>query len=221
MRIVVYHQHSPPASPHRHDLRLPHRSRRGGDLREVQIEPEAAALIRFALDPEISSHEPHQPIRDRKTEPRALRGIDRVVHPVKDIEDLAEALGADPDPRVLDEESHAALVQADLERDPPALRVFDGVIDEIHEHLPKAPSVRPHRFGEIREIDARERQTLRFGPSTHRLGQAAQQLLEVELALLQLERARLDLGHIENVFNEPQEVFAGCLDDVQGLPLVH
>jgi len=100
------------------------------------------------------------------------------------------------------------------------LRVFDGVIGQIHEHLPKAPSIRPHRFGEIREIDASERQALRFGPCTHRLGQATQQLLEVDLALLQLERTRLDLGHVENVFDEPQEVFAGYLDDVQGLPLV-
>jgi hypothetical protein len=64
-------------------------------------------------------------------------------------------------------------VQAHLERDPSALRVFDGVIGQIHEHLPKAPSVRSHRFGEIREIDAGERQALRFGPSTHRLGHAA------------------------------------------------
>ncbi len=100
------------------------------------------------------------------------------------------------------------------------MRVFDGVIGQIHEHLPKAPSIRPHRFGEIGEIDAGERQALRFGPCTHRLGQAVQQLLEVELALLQLERARLDLGRVENVFDEPQEVFAGSLDNVQGLPLV-
>lgn len=65
------------------------------------------------------------------------------MHLVKDIEDLAEVLGAHPDPRVLDEESHASIVQADLERDPPALRVFDGVIDQVHEHLPKAPSILP------------------------------------------------------------------------------
>ncbi len=136
------------------------------------------------------------------------------------LEDPWELLGADPDPGVLDQEPQTALVWPDLQRDAALGRVLDGVVEQVHEDLTQPFLVRVHRDRQVGRPLAGEGEALFFRARPHEVGQPVQEPRQVKGGGTNLDRSRLDLGQVQDLVDQRQQVLAGALDDAQRLSLL-
>ncbi len=101
-----------------------------------------------------------------------------------------------------------------------ALRELDGVVHQIHHHLPQAVVI-AHQPGRHVAVDvAGQLQPLLVGAEGERFQRVAQALAEVEPLLLQHELFGLDLGKIEDVVDHPQQGLARIADGGQVFALL-
>ena len=120
-------------SGHRHDRCL--------GLDERQLEVEATALPRRALDLELAAHAADQPVADRQAQARAaeLRARSRLT---KRLKDRAQVLGFDPDAGVDDVEAEPPRrPRTDPQLDVALRRELDGVAEQVEEDLAQVPAV--------------------------------------------------------------------------------
>ena len=91
--------------------------------------------------------------------------------------------------------------------------------EEVLEHLPQAMRIgRDRRRQRVVEVDG-EREALVVRERLERLEHGVAQLGERELGDLDVDRVRLDLGEVEDVVEEREEVHARGADDVRVLDL--
>ncbi len=95
---------------------------------------------------------------------------------------------------------------------------FDGVADDVHHHLPQAPAIGDQRQGRAAEIRHQPHAAL-FRHRRHQLHRAVDQLLELDGLQAQLQLAGFDLGEIEDVVDEGEEMRARLVD-VLGVVLI-
>ena len=110
--------------------------------------------------------------------------------------------------------SSRSCAQLDPQGDLAALGELEGVGQQVLEHLAEAVRVGDdRRRAAVVELDG-ERQALAVGDRLEGLQHAVAQLGERELADLELDGVGLDLGQVEDVVEELEQVDARGADDV-------
>jgi hypothetical protein len=183
----------------------------------VERDGEAAAAARGACDIERAAHELHQLAADRKAEPGALDMQVVLPHLLEGREYPFELLGRDANARILDLESQPAvpdrgIVAVHAEVDHAAPRELDGVAEQVQENLAELPLIGDDRGGQSSGGLEAERQAALHGAHARDVTDVAQERVEVELCRIELELARLDLGEIQHLADQVEQVLAAALD---------
>ena len=192
---------------------------------EVDGDGEARADAGRALHLDVAAHHAHDVAADGHPQARALDLVHAgVLRAGEGLEDALEELRRHADAVVLEDElvaGHLALVAGllrDLQADAPAVRrVLDGVAQQVGEDLLDAQGVADDLFV-IDVVDAHRKLVavlfhLRCGHGE----QVVHEVAEIELLFHQLDLARLDLGHVEHLVDEAQQVLAGLGDLAQAV----
>ena len=109
----------------------------------------------------------------------------------------------------------------DAQHDAALLGELDRVAEQVHQHLAQLALV-GHDVARARPgaISNSRAQPLLLGAQAEHLLQALQQVVQVEGLLVQRGAPGLDLGHLQHVVDQPQQVLAAAVDDLQVLPLL-
>ena len=82
---------------------------------------------------------------------------------------------------------------------------FHRVAGQVGEDLAQAARVARKQGGHLGVSGAEQLQPFVVGLERHGRGKVVQQTLQVEVQGLQVELARLDLGKVENVVDQPEK----------------
>ena len=93
------------------------------------------------------------------------------------------------------------------------------VADQVDQNLSQASFIALDVARKRRGLVELEVEPLLFGAQAHHVGDVAGHATEVEGSNLQLQASGLDLGHLQHVVDQGQEVLAAAVDDVQALDL--
>ena len=94
----------------------------------------------------------------------------------------------------------------DVERNDAAVGELDGVGEQVEQHLFDARRVQPHALWHVLlDVDV-QRQALAHGLRAHQRLDAVHQAAQVDLADQQRQAARFELGHVEDVVEDLQQV---------------
>ena len=212
-----------------------HAARPGLDERG-QVQRERAPLARRRDDPDLAAEEARDLPADRKPEPgAAVAAAGRPVRLLEGLEDDAQLVLGDPDPRVDDREGddglggrealarEADVVSRDADLEPH--RALVGELDRVREQVLQ-DLLEPLLVGDDRRRDVRadhlhrelERLLLRERPERP-LSELAH-VGELELGGLDLHLPRLDLRQVEDVVDQVEEVAARGVDRPRVLHLL-
>jgi len=133
-------------------------------------------------------------------------------------------LGPDADAGVGDAKPDHGVVVRLLDEGAPhddlaALGELHGVAGKIREDLPQTSGVaaRPHRKLRLRQVG--QLQALAVGAFREQLEHVLHGDAQLEVDLLQVDLAGLDLGEVQNIVDDRQEPFPGSADRLGVLPL--
>ena len=137
-----------------------------------------------------------------------------------DLLELAEdpflLLGRDADPRVLDVELELGLPHRRADSHPAFLgRELERVGDQVEQQLPDQPGVRPEAQARLRLVDQLDPLVERHSP--HRVEHLGDGVAEVHGLQDHLHPPRLDLGQVEDVVDQAEQVLAAAVDRLQEL----
>ncbi len=186
--------------------------------RQIQLEPEGRAPIRFALDADLAVHPLHQLAADVQAQTgAAVAAGGRGIRLRELLEHARQQDGRDADAGVPHLEPvarpRALLVHAgDVEVDVALLRELDGVVDQVHEDLADAAGV-AHDLPRGVRLEAHDQvQALfRCAVGLHH-GHALHQLQQAAGALIQAHLPRLDPRDVQDVVDDVQERVAAFAD---------
>ena len=238
-RMVVGDQHTQlAAGRHRAGRRQRHRRRLGrllrGDLGRVertqrQQHAELAALPRLADDLDVAAHHPHQLARDLQPQPGAAEApADAVVALAEALEQALQRLLVHADAGVDDADARqrrpggAVLRRHRVDQQPHAAAVgeLDRVADQVEQHLLEPLRVRLDPDRQVRRQRHLEQQRARARLRLHQRPHVLDELVQVERMGRELEPAGLQLGQVEHVVEDVQQVLAGLARDLQVLALL-
>jgi hypothetical protein len=205
--VVVDDEHAQALELHRGEIRLALL----GDDRERDVEPEHAAPAGSPLRADLAAHQLDQLLGDGQPEPgAAVVAGGRGVGLREGLEQLVEALRVQADPGVADLEAHdVALPHAPGRADGHdhlALRgELDRVRQQVGEHLAQPRLVAADHVRDAVLDVARELQSLGVRAVGEQVGDVADHLAQIEVRLLELELAGLDLREVEDVVDHSQQ----------------
>jgi hypothetical protein len=194
---------------------LAHRTARQGR----DADEETRALAELARDRDVAAHHPAQLAAHREAEPgAAVLAGDGGVALREVLEQALEPGIADADAGVGHGDADPAMLRValagDLERDPAALGELAGVTEEIEHRLPQLRRVARHAAeigraldDELVAVDADQRPRGR--------DHVLDELGEIERLPENLHLAGLDLGEVEDVGDEREQVLAGAVDALE------
>ena len=107
-----------------------------------------------------------------------------------------------------------------MERDLARIGELDGIAQQIQQHLPQPRRIAHQVTGHARIDGAEQFEALFGGTGLYHLDHDLDVLGEGEAGLLQLKLGSLDLGQIEDVVDEVQQVVAGAAEDLDILVLL-
>ena len=194
--------------------------RRVVDAQERQLDAESTAGAERALDGDVAAHAPRQLAADRQAEPGAARARLRVARLLERLEDALLRVGRDARPLVAHLEAQAA--RRESARGQPhlaALAELHRVAGQVEEDLDQAPLVAAHANGRLRRQIHDQHDPLRTRLDREQVAHRRDERGHVHLVVAQVEAARLDLGQIEQVVDEREEVRAAATDRRQGVAL--
>ncbi len=173
---------------------------------------ELAALPRGALHPDLTVHQLHQIVRDGQTKTGAtIFAGGRAVSLFKGVEETLALLGCHADTAIL----HTAL-QPDLaislvtacqpDNHLSLLGELDGIAGQVEQDLAKPQGIAAQTVRQISGQIEQQRQPLFPRPKRRQIRQPLEHLVELEIHLLQLLLARLHLGEVKDVVEDPEQV---------------
>ena len=202
---------------------------RGGGVRALgqsNGEPEGAALARGALDPDRAAHPAGPLFGDGQAQAgAAVLAGGGAVGLLKAFEQLGHLCRRQPDARVSHRETQqhvlvSVLLQLRLDSDLSAAGELDGVVGVVHQHLVQPQRVAHQSFGNARVDVDDQLQPLVCHLVGDQGGDIVQKLLETELDLFEVELAGLDLGVVQDVVDDAQQVLARRLDLLEVVALM-
>ncbi|WP_249931324.1 hypothetical protein [Ramlibacter sp. 2FC] len=221
MLVVVDHQHPLAAQM----CGGQQRARLARRLLQAQREPEGGALARGAFDPDAAAHQLRQALGNREPQARApVAARGRAVGLLERMEQAGDLLRRQADAGVAHgaAQQHIArplLQHAHADRDLAVLGELDRVVGKVDQDLTEPQRVTDHPLGHrVLHVD-HQLQTLGRGLFLDHVGDAGQHLLELEVDRLYIELAGLDLGEVQHVVQDAQQVAAGAQHLVQVVAL--
>ena len=128
------------------------------------------------------------------------------------LENILALLDGNADPGIahFDAQKAAALVvrQLDFDADAAFLGEFDGVADQIGQHLAEAHFVNADDARHIMADHGDDLDALGMGAGPQKLGDAIEQGADFDFVFIQGERTGFDLGEIQNVADQGEQRFA-------------
>ena len=196
------------------------RGEAGCGFPESRGEPESRTLARGAFEADLAPHESDELLGDGQAQAGApeLAG-GRGVGLRERVENPGLRLKRNPDTLVGDAELEEdpggwRLGDVDADLDLAFLGKFDGVSDEVVEHLAEAAGVAAENAGDLRREQGHEAELFGHGAGGVELHHALEQLREHKIARLHFHVARLDLGEVQDVVDDGQQRMRAGLDGV-------
>ena len=218
--VVVHRQHPHDVVETGRSLGLEHRRRRLG-AGQGSGEAEAGALSHGAGEADLAAHQGQDLAADGEAQARAAEppggggvGLDELV------EQLRRALGGDAHAGVGDADLQQVALGVDPRRHRAGLGELQRVGEQVGDHLPQAHLVpAPPAPGLRRDLQA-EGQAALLGEAAIEGREVLGEARHIEDRRRQLQPARLDLGDVQHVVDDPQQGAAGILDGGQARPLM-
>ena len=189
----------------------------GNFLRQRGGEDGADAVCAFKDD--VAAHERRKPLRNGKTESRALdASVPHAVQAFKTLEQAPFVFVADPDARVADfksqheEFAHRVALTGDAEIHASCFGVFGGVGQKIYDDLLDARHVAHQRVGQRRVHVESEGQSFALGSGLRHVHGVADQVRKTISALDDFELAGFDFGKVQDVVDDVKKRLARGAD---------
>ena len=174
-----------------------------------------AAVARAGVHPQPATVHLDDPPRDREPEPGAALGLgDRIVGLLELLEQLLLIGGIDSRPGVVHRHAERAIGRRDLDRHFAGVGELDRVADQIEQHLGQLllVAVASRHVGRHVELEA---QVLLRRQRLDRAVHLVNHVLHRIIGERQLELARLDLGEVEHVIDQAEQMAAVALDALE------
>src|SRR6185503_12441116 len=130
-------------------------------------------------------------------------------------EDLVQVAGRDADAGVFDGDANGRLVPQGRDGDPACVGELDCVVDDVDHHLPQANAVGVKIESLVRAGVDRNGQLPGRGQRRSQVDHFAHHFHQVEDLRVEGHLAGFDLGHVEDVADQVEQVLAVLLDDTQ------
>ena len=188
-------------------------------------EPEGAALAGLAVHAHLAAHQLGDAPGDHQAQAgAAVLAGGGGVHLLEGVEQVAELVRGDADAGVADLEAHqqarrGVLQAAGAQHDAALLGEFHRVAGVVEQGLAQTHGVAPEpgRDAVVEHLDA---QALGLGRVGHQGADVVQHRGQGEIAQLQAQLAGLNLGDVQDVVDDGQQVVAGGVDLLQALQLL-
>ncbi len=191
----------------------------GGGDRQGELEPESAAGAERAVQADPSVHRLDQAPADRQTQPGApVAAGGGGIGLGERFEQPLVVVRGDPDTGVGDLEAHqhSTVDLAALEAGADDYLTGGGELHrvrrQVDQHLTDPPVITAQGHGDVRLAVGEQLQPLRGG----RLGEEHPDLIDkpagVEHHILEVDSARLELGEVQDVVDDPQQRTPGAMD---------
>src|SRR5213593_2355298 len=182
-------------------------------------ERERRSSTHLARHPQAAAVELDELSRQREAETRALTLARGVAHLAELLEDRLLVLRCDADPGVGDGHLDGPVRVQRTHVDPTALgRELHGVGQQIQEHLLELALVGDDVLERLVDRQV-EREPVTHGPFAYQRERVLEGHAEIERPELQLHPSRLDLGEVEDVVDQREQVAPGAQDDPHVLSL--
>src|SRR6185437_10912217 len=186
--------------------------------------PKRAAPTDSGLDADLAAHRIHKTLGNRETQARSaetprMTGIG--LHEFA--EDFFALFLRHAHSGIAHfEPQRTALVdrdKLDVDANAAFFREFDGISDEVGQHLPQAHAVSADRARNCRRNDRKDFDALGMRARAQEFDHAFDQATDIDLFLLQRHHAGFDFREVENVADQRQKRFARLADrlDVSAL----
>ena len=214
---VVHHQY-PRAGQRRQQPRRVVVARR--QARQGNAEMEAAALSRRAVDADHAAHGAHQLLRNRQAQPgAAVQARGAAVGLAEGVEQALLLLGADAHAAVADGEPQAVPVRPRLPRylhhDLAARGELEGIAHQVDQHLAQAQRIAGQAHRHVRVGPGHQLQAFFRRAPRKQVHHLVEHIRQVERHAFQRQLARLDLGKVQDVVDDAQQILAGAVDLVE------
>src|ERR1700730_7421568 len=172
---------------------------------------EATALTKFTLDPNLSTHQLHQPRRDGQPQPcTSIRACRRSVSLCERIEDRNLLLGRNADARICDRKMEFHVVRSprscfDIENHLALPSELDGIADQIDDELSQPSGVSYKCSRDIGTNFVGEFQAFLVCPETECLHRVAKGVSQIELSRVDLELSGFDFRIIQDVIDQGKQ----------------
>src|SRR5690606_33545929 len=185
---------------------------------QQQGDLELTALPRCALHADIAAHDIAQQPGDGQPQTGAKGSGAGTAYPFEGLEDALEILAADALAGILDGELGDPAAVAHGQAETATLGVFDGVGQQVDEDLTQALFVGTHPARQaVRAVEV-EGQALVLGLQAEHVDQLIEQQVDAYLAQVQFEPAGLDLGDVQQPFDQVGQVLAAAANHRQRRP---
>ncbi len=189
--------------------------------RQSDREPESGALSQLAADTDLASHAFGELARDRQPQPRApVAPAGGRVGLMKTLEQFCRLLRGEADAGVAHGKAQRHVIGFQMlhrhrHLDLALVRELDGVVPVVDEHLAHPQGVTHDEIGHVRRHVQHQLQPLGVGTFGDQVREVVQQRGNGEVDLLERELVGLDLGEVQDVVDDAQQVARGLLDLLQ------
>ena len=102
----------------------------------------------------------------------------------------------------------------------PSFGVLDGIAKKVNQHLSEFGGISPDVTRALRGLDEEQSEVLRFRAQAHHIHGLTHHVSQLKRRNLQYGASCLDLGDVQHVVNQVEQVFAAAVDDVQVIALL-
>ena len=187
--------------------------------RQAQSEAAAAAELRFHLH--FATHQVRQLLADEQPQPGAAEAARGGHVGLREgLEQAADLLGAQADAGVDDGQlQHVARQRARPQRDRAAGSELDRIAAKIQQHLLQSHVVRAHHGGQWQFSLDHKLKALFAGPRAQQLLGVVEQSGQPDFSQFQFQTLGFNLGHVQDVADDLQQVVPVAHDGAQGFVL--
>ena len=195
-------------------------------LQQRAFEPEGRTLAGFGVDADLAAHQVDDAFADGQAQAGAAVQAGGGSIGLGEGVEQALLLGvADADAGVAHLEAQLVLgggfaQTAHVELDATALGELDRVADQVGQHLAQPDRVAAYRQAHVGVDVQFQAQALALGRALHQLHHRLEHFAQVEAGDLQLQPVGLQLGVVEDVVDDAQQLLRGFVRGAQHLALV-
>ena len=190
-----------------------------------QADPQRVALAGAGLDTEITVHQLHQLARDDQPQAPAMACRCKKVMTVdRSIEQRIALIRFERTPAVLHGNAQARALGRSVDRGDQQhltlVGLLEGILQQVEQGLAQASRISGHDLRQLRLDKADQLDLLLFGLGAEDAQTVFDQCVEIELDVIQLNLAGFQLGNVENLVDQIEQLVAGTMDRLDVVALL-